>query len=421
MAVGTTHVGSDFDPHLSQLPLVFDLDSVAALFERHWMATDRPEAGQITVRVRGLKDIKYQPGIQCVSTYELTVDHGGEGSVNALGVLRVNAEGVQVARPEEDPELDRLRQAMDPEYMRQRLRSASELRTELTGPPRITLLRYKPRLRCALRYDLPTSSGDQVLFGKMLAQGGEQTMFTLSRLHSRSLEHDEMPRFAPPLLYWPEERLLLQEAVDGDEFHSMVFDNQTEPHERAQWMRRAGERLAGLHLGLDPRGPRRSLREDVEELTEYTPAIAASDPQLADLYSTEVRQVAMRADDDSSAVPSHGAFRTDQFLIRGGELVLIDLDGYCWADPARDIGNMFAYLRWRSIRQPHHAPFVESAKSAFLEGYASVTDLPRDRKLALFEAASLLKIAGRRYRGLTWAEWHLVPRVIHDARNLLDE
>jgi hypothetical protein len=420
MAVGTTHVGPDFDPHLTQLPLVFDLDSVAALFERHWMATDWPEAGQISVRVRALKDIKYQPGIQCVSTYELMVDQGGERSARALGVLRVEAKGVHVARPEEDPELHRLREAMDPEYMRHRLGSAPELRTELTGPPRISLLRYKPRLRCALRYDLPTSSGDRVLFGKMLAEGGEQTMFTLSRLHSLSLEHDEMPRIAPPLLYWSDERLLLQEAVDGDEFHSMVFDNQAKPHQRAQLMRSAGERLAGLHVGLDPRGPHRTLAEDVEELSGYTPAIAASDPQLAHLYSAEVRRVAMRAGDASGAVPSHGAFRTDQFMIRGGELVLIDLDGYCWADPARDIGNMFAYLRWRSIRQPHHAFFVELAEASFLEGYASVTDLPHDRKLALFEAASLLKIAGRRYRSLTWAEWHLVPRVIQDAGNLLD-
>jgi phosphotransferase family enzyme len=420
VAVGTSHVGTDFDPHLPQLPLVFDLDSVGALFERHWTATCQPEAAHVSVTARALKDVKYQPGIGCVSTYELIVGHGGDRTARAIGVLHVDAEGVRVARPEEDPELDRLGEAMDPEYMRDRLESAPEFKTELTGLPRITLLRYKPRLRCALRYDLPTPSGDEVLFGKMLAEGGENTMLTLSQLHRRSLEQDKMPRIAPPLLYWPDHRLLLQQAVDGDEFHSMVFDNQTKPHDRARWMTTAGERLAGLHSANDPRGPHRTLREDVEELSEYTPAIAASDPQLADLYSVEVRRVAMRAGDASGTVPSHGAFRTDQFMIRGGELVLIDLDGYCWADPARDIGNMFAYLRWRSIRQPDHGPFVELAKSSFLEGYGSTRDLPGDRQVALFEAASLLKIAGRRYRGLTWTEWHLVPRLIRDSRHLLD-
>jgi hypothetical protein len=398
---------------------VFDLDSVGALFERHWTATSQPETAHVSVTARALKDVKYQPGVRCVSTYELVVGKGGE-RFGAMGVLRVDTEGVRVARPEEDPELDRLAEAMDPEYMRDRLESAPELKTDLRGLPRITLLRYKPRLRCALRYDLQTPSGDEVLFGKMLADGGEHTMSTLSQLHRRSLEHDKMPRIAPPLLYWPDLRLLLQEAVDGDEFHSMVFDTLTKPRERARWMLTAGKRLAGLHSGDDPRGPRRTLREDVEELSEYTPAIAGADPQLADLYSAEVSRVAMKDGDASGSVPSHGAFRTDQFMIRGGELVLIDLDGYCWAHPARDIGNMFAYLRWRSIRQPHHGPFVESAKSTFLEGYGSVRELPGDRQVALFEAASLLKIAGRRYRGLTWTEWHLVPRLIRDSRNLLD-
>ena len=419
MVEGTTPVGSDFDPRLPRLPVVFDLDSVSALFERHWTMTRQPEAPRVSVTAKALQDIKYEPGTQCVSTYELITSQDGKPSLRALGVLRVEAEGVRVARPEEDPELDRLREAMEPEYMWRRLESAPELKPEVTGPPRITMLRYKPGLRCALRYDVPTKSGDQVLFGKMLAQGGEDTMFTLSQLHRRSAERNTMPGIAPPLLYWPQERLLLQQAVDGDEFHSIVFDNQTEPHKRARWMRTAGERLAGLHSVDDPPGPQRTLSEDVEELTNYTPAIAASDFELADLYSKEVGEIAAGAD-ASRRVPSHGAFRTDQFMVRGGELVLIDLDGYCWADPARDIGNMFAYLRWRSIRQPHHRAFVELAKSSFLEGYGSVRDLPVDRHIAVFEAASLLKIAGRRYRSLTWTEWHLIPRIIHDSHDLLE-
>jgi hypothetical protein len=39
------------------------------------------------------------------------------------------------------------------------------------------------------------------------------------------------------------------------------------------------------------------------------------------------------------AVLSHGAFRPEHFLIEDGCLVLIDMDGFCWANPARDAGN----------------------------------------------------------------------------------
>jgi aminoglycoside phosphotransferase (APT) family kinase protein len=126
-------------------------------------------------------------------------------------------------------------------------------------------------------------------------------------------------------------------------------------------------------------------------------------------------------DDEAEVVASHGAFRTDQFMLRGDTLVMIDLDGYCWAEPARDIGNLFAYLEWRSVRQPRLAPFVGRARRSFLEGYASVREVPDEYRIALFEAASMLKIAGRRYRSLSFREWPLVPRLVEAARARLRE
>ena len=413
-------VGADFDSHLPLLPLVFDLDSAGELFERRWIEGRQQGAVQVSVTAQSLQDVKYQPGLRCVSTYELLVNQDGEAPARALGVLQIDTGGASVAWPEEDSELDRLGQVTDPEYMRHRLESAPEFKAKLKGLPRITLLRYKPRLRCALRYDLSTDGGDIVLFGKVLAQGGDDTMSALSKLHEISLERVSLPRIPPPLLYWPDEKLLLQQAVDGDEFHSIVFNREVDSQDRADWMRTAGARLAGLHSSDEPLGPHRTLREDLDELSDYTPAIAVPDPELADLYSKEVSRVAVRGDEVSGSVPSHGAFRTDQFMVRNGELVLIDLDGYCWAHPARDIGNMFAYLRWRSIRQPHHHPFVELAKESFLEGYGSVKGQPDNRFLALYEAASLLKIAGRRYRSLSWTEWPLIPRLIRASRAILE-
>jgi hypothetical protein len=47
-----------------------------------------------------------------------------------------------------------------------------------------------------------------------------------------------------------------------------------------------------------------------------------------------------------------------------------------------------------------------------MEGYAAAASA---RRLAIYEADSLLKIAGRRYRSLTVKEWHLVPRLVEAA------
>ena len=120
-------------------------------------------------------------------------------------------------------------------------------------------------------------------------------------------------------------------------------------------------------------------------------------------------------------VPSHGAMRTDQFLIQNGELVLIDLDGFCWANPARDMGNFLAYLCWKAIRQPEHGAFVETAGRAFLDAYLDARPNLDVRWLSLYQAASLLKIAGRRFRSLTFREWPLVIHLIDAANATLRE
>jgi aminoglycoside phosphotransferase (APT) family kinase protein len=116
----------------------------------------------------------------------------------------------------------------------------------------------------------------------------------------------------------------------------------------------------------------------------------------------------------------HGAMRTDQFLIDGGSggLVLIDLDGVCLAEPARDLGNLLAYLDWKAIRRPADAAWVERAGAAFQAGYATGRSVPADR-VAVYRAGSLLKIAGRRYRSLTVPEWPLVPALLDAAAALV--
>jgi hypothetical protein len=105
-------------------------------------------------------------------------------------------------------------------------------------------------------------------------------------------------------------------------------------------------------------------------------------------------------------------------MIEVGGLTMIDLDGFCWAEAARDVGNFLAYLRWKAIRRPDDAAFIERAGRVFLEGYQAASSALDERRLALYQAASLLKIAGRRFRSLTVKEWPLVPHLIDAAEEL---
>ena len=100
---------------------------------------------------------------------------------------------------------------------------------------------------------------------------------------------------------------------------------------------------------------------------------------------------------------------------------MIDLDSYCLANPARDLGNFLAYLCWKAIRQPEHAQFVERAGRAFLEGYLNVHADIDERWLSVYQAAWLLKIAGRRFRSLSYPEWPLITHLIQLAGLYLNE
>jgi len=403
----------DFDPQLPALPLAFDLPAVARLFADQW-----PRANDLRpIRIARCKpqDTKYQPQQRCVTTYALTVARTDAPDAPTIGVLEITRSGPAHRLYDDDPRLPWLALATDPQVMRERFGALLDTPIEscLIAP-----VRYRPGVRCVFRYDLRSAAGGQTFFGKLIGQGAEESMATIAALHDARASFPAMPRVLPPLAYLPELHLLVQaEVAGGAELNDLAFDLAEDAATRERWLRDAGARLAGLH-GCDVAGPARTMADDLDELREYIPPMSAVDPALAQRYTAAIERIAgAGAHGEPALVASHGAFRTDQFMIEDGELVMIDLDGFCWANPARDLGNFMAYLRWKAIRKPHDAAFIEHVGQVFLDGYRAAGRSIDDGWLARYTADSLLKIAGRRYRSLTAKEWHLVPRLLEAAES----
>ncbi len=400
----------DFDPQLPALPLAFDLTAVAQLFAEQW---PRAEAGPLEITKCKPQDTKYQPGRRCVTTYALTVARPGVPAESTIGVLEITPAGPAHRLFDNDPKLPWLAFASTAQVMRERFGALLGTSVEECA---ITPVRYRPGVRCVFRYDLRTTTGIHTFFGKLIGQGGEESMATIAALHAAHAAFPSMPRVLPPLAYWPELHMLVQAEVDGGaELNDLAFDPAEDTANRERWLRDAGARLAGLH-GCAVAGPTRTMADDLDELREYSAPIAAVDPALAERYAAALDRLATAgANGEPASVASHGAFRTDQFMIENGELVMIDLDGFCWANPARDLGNFMAYLRWKAIRKPHDAAFIERVGQLFLQGYRAAGRPIDEGWLARYTADSLLKVAGRRYRSLTVKEWHLVPLLIDAA------
>ena len=401
-----------FDPQLPDLPLVFELDAVARLFEQRW-----PGPGQVAIRTRRLQDVKYRPAERCVAVYELLVEQPGTPPWPTIGVVAIGPDGPALRLFDADPQLPGLARAADPAEMRARFEPLlGAVESCLTTP-----VRYKPGARCVFRYDLRGPSGQQTVFGKLLAQGGERLMATVTALHEASQATPALPRIPRPLAYWPDLQVLAQPAVAGGELNERAFDPAEEPAVRERWLRAAGACLAALHTLIGVEGPLRTLDDDLGELEEYVAPMALANPSLAARYAQLATMIAdlMPGQPEPAAVASHGTFRTDQFLIEGERLVMIDLDSFCWANPARDLGNFLGYLDWKAIRKPADAAFIEHVGQVFLDGYRATGPSLDQRWLALYRSAAMLKIAGRRFRALTAREWPLVPRLLDTAEATL--
>jgi hypothetical protein len=409
----------DFDPQLPALALALDGVAVGRLFADHWPAARGAPRPSGAIRACRLLDVKYQPAVRCVAIYELLVDAPRGPARPTIGVVELTPARRTHRLFNDDPHLPSLAAATDPGYMRERFATlpAAHDAAGVTACA-VTPVRYKPGTHCVLRYDLQTPGGPRVVFGKLLGRGGAHLAATLEQLHAVSQAAPGMARVPRPLAYWPDLQLLIQPAVrEGRDLNVCAFDPAAPAAVREQWLHSAGRSLAALHQSAGAMGPQRTLADDLRELATYCASLAQAAPALAERFTAahDLLALGMRDLVEIAPLPSHGAFRTDQLMLEDGRLVLIDLDSFCWANPARDLGNFLADLRWKAIRNPAQAAAIEQAAGAFLAGYQAAGPLPPAAWRALYEAASLLKIAGRRFRNLSLPEWPLVPRLLDAA------
>jgi aminoglycoside phosphotransferase (APT) family kinase protein len=354
----------------------------------------------------------------------VAVEKPGVPPFQTIGVLEFTPEGILPRIYLDDARMPALVQATDPEEMQRRLCTAltgfTNGEVQLLG---IEPVRYKPGLHCVFRYTVSTPSGVQIFYGKLFSKPIDDLENTITALHKESETNPDMPRIPRPVAFWPDMNMVLQPAVaSGIEFTRFAYDTQYEASEREEWMRKAGATLGSMHKSNVP-GETRTITDDLLDLHDYTTMVIRVKPKLAEQYEEAIQQIIAKIGGQKEPAPvaSHGAMRTDQFILQGDRLAVIDLDGYCWSNPARDLGNFLAYLCWKAIRQPEHGQFVERAGRAFLEGYLEIQPDIDEHWLSIYQAASLLKIAGRRFRSLTFLEWPLVIHLIDAAFAALKE
>lgn len=413
------------DPALPTLPLALDAAAASRRFSQQWPAA----AGSAPlVKECRRQEIQYRPAQHCLVTYKLAVEPIGAAPYQTIIAVEATPAGLSQRSFTADPHLAGLATAGTPVAMQERMLGLPQTPGLGGAEPRlaITPLRYKAGVRCALRYDVQQKAGATPYFGKLVAGQSAHLAQTITLLTTASQAEPALPHIAPLLAYWSDLDMVVQAAMPGAELHSVAFDDRLATDTRTAWLAVAGRTIAALHSLAVPAncpgvGAPQWLASDVAGLSAYSAAIGQVNPALAERF---VEAVVLLTDGtahcvEAAPVVTHGALRTDQFLLDGAHLVLIDLDSVCWASPARDLGNFLAYLTWKALRQPHDAPFIQQAQQAFLAGYQTRYPLPEAAWLTFYQAVALLKIIGRRYTGLTVQEWPLTATLLAQTLTML--
>jgi aminoglycoside phosphotransferase (APT) family kinase protein len=95
----------------------------------------------------------------------------------------------------------------------------------------------------------------------------------------------------------------------------------------------------------------------------------------------------------------HGDFNTEQVLVHGNDIKLIDFDRSVCGDPAIDLGSLIAKLHWSELRKQITPTDREGFTASFLSGYRTVSSHSlTDQQVLLHTAVGLLRISSEPFR-----------------------
>jgi aminoglycoside phosphotransferase (APT) family kinase protein len=360
-----------------------------------------------------VRHVEWVPRRRCQVVHEVRTLRRGATFL----AYEVTASGTAARSMAEDPALPGLPSAMDPAVVRDRL---AELLRMPVRTCRITPVAYRPATRAVLAYDVPTPSGRERLFAKLLAGGVDRYAAAADALLASARGRHSPAPVPEVVAVWPDLAAVVQRAAPGRTLSAVLRDEALPDADRMRAAELLGRLLAGVHSTPLADPPPWSAEDELAALESLLPPTCHADPAMGRSFAALVDRLADDLPVASDPVFSHGAFRTGQVLLQDGVLSLLDLDTVSASDAARDAGNALGYLTWADVRGAVRPGLFPALSEAVLAGYAGSRAALPAQALAWWTAAAMAKIAGRRYRNLATAEWHQLPGLLSRAVMHLD-
>ena len=393
------------DPALPSRDLSWSTEQAAELFERSVLPVARPGT-----RLRSLERryTAYKPGKECLLLYALRLEPAPDdapclatltlGRPERLATLHARhyadaAGAVLLCEPPclveffpSDWKLPALAHATDPGEVGAALGSA---RANGAGPVEVRMLRYRPRRRCVLGYQIGSAPA---AIGKVYPSA-EKVAEVAAKLRALGPQaRAEGLRLPVPLA---SAGFLLMDRVPGANLDDLLESSCDEGEARAA-VRVAAASLASFHRMRLDTSETRSLASEHRTLRERTLRMRAVAPGIgerADALLDEIgRRLARLPDGEITLI--HGDFKPSQLLLDAGHAALVDLDRACLGDPAIDLGNFLAVLGKLALLNGRH--HLASLGPAFLDEYGAQSRRRLPRAARLFESLALVRMVVRR-------------------------
>lgn len=257
-----------------------------------------------------------------------------------------------------DRALPTLELALDPtEVERQFERRLPRLAGEqaLVRPRAARATRHKPGRRCVVEYDVVIEQPgrapeDVTLIGKVrVHRSGKHAYRLLDALWQAGFRNDSPDGIsvAEPIGFLPELQMWLQRKVAGPTATELLAGPAG-----VGLARRIAEATHKVHrAGVVPRRSH-SMGDELRILHACLRAVSEAEPRWAE----RIGRLFEACDRLGAATPElppcgiHRDFYSDQIIVDGDRLYLIDFDLYCLGSPALDIGNFLGHITEQSLR-----------------------------------------------------------------------
>jgi len=393
------------DDTFQHLALALDPTAMRAVFDESVFGPDR----RYHIGACHIEHIKYKPGKSCVVCYRLqiedTITQVSHEQLISVRLYNAGDSPSRFARAESEtlvapsfgrplthlPDLDMVAWAFPNDRKLRglhRLTDPAYLRAKLLPPLiarhagldwRIAALtheiaHYNPEHTCTIRLHLQlehNETGERqscVLYGKTYYDDeGAETYRVMHQLWEQQQVAPGCLRIPQPLDYDPRLRLLWQEGLPGQTLTAIEMERSDFP----VWLERAAVAVATLHQARVACNRSASLDASVAKLKkmrEWLPSVRPSCRSVLEpLVDRLVAHAAFLGEQPNALL--HGDLHSQNFLLVGQEVALIDLDNVTCGSPWQDVARFIASLLHRGLTLWTPGAVLANAVAVFLRSY----------------------------------------------------